>query len=148
MRLTTKGRYGLRAVANLACVHAHSDRPVSISQISEEEEISPEFLEQIFFKLKKAGVIRSVRGPKGGFLLNQEPGEITVRKILEAVGEPIFPVPCTNPAAGCEREEICCMSPVWHRFHTMMEDFLSGITLQDIIDREPKARLAGPLPTV
>lgn len=145
MRLTTKGRYGLRAVANLASSHTQNDRPISISQISEEEEISPEFLEQIFFKLKKAGIIRSVRGPKGGFLLNLEPGEITVRKILEAVGEPIFPVPCTNPAENCERQAGCCMSPVWHRFYTIMDDFLSEVTLQDIIDREPKGRVAGPL---
>ncbi len=143
MRLTTKGRYGIRAVANLACTHAHRDLPVSISQISEEEEISPEFLEQIFFRLKKAGIIRSLRGPKGGFLLNQDPGEITLMGILDAVGEPIFPTPCTNPQEGCERQDICCMPPFWARFHELITDFLSNVTLQDIIDREPKARISG-----
>ncbi len=139
MRLTTKGRYGMRAVVNLAS--APGGHPVSISQISAEEEISPEFLEQIFFRLKKAGIIRSLRGPKGGFLLNRDPTEITIKKILDAVGEPIHPTPCTHfdRSKPCSRQDICSMAPIWHRFHAMINDFLSSVTLQDILEQEPKA---------
>ena len=82
MRLTTKGRYGVRAVVNLA--GQNQNGPVSISKISREEDLSPEFLEQIFFKLKKSGVIRSIRGPKGGFLLNSNPSDVTIKMILDA----------------------------------------------------------------
>jgi len=96
MRLTTKGRYGVRAVVNLAA--KEQNLPVPISLIAKEEELSPEFNEQIFFKLKKAGLIRSIRGPKGGFVLNQNPSEITIKTILDAVGEPLYPAPCTNPS--------------------------------------------------
>jgi len=93
MRITTKGRYGLRAVASLA-MSTHT-RPVSINTIASGENVSSEFLEQIFYKLKKAGVIRSIRGPGGGFVLARKPEEITVKDILEAVGEMGGLTPCT-----------------------------------------------------
>ena len=132
MRLTTKGRYGVRAVVNLAA--AVDDRPVSISQIAGQENLSPEFLEQIFFKLKKAGLIRSVRGPKGGFILNRDPREITVKSILDAVGEPLRPAPCANgDSPPCPRQEYCTIAPVWQEFYRVMERHLAGISLEDIL---------------
>jgi Rrf2 family iron-sulfur cluster assembly transcriptional regulator len=141
MRLTTKGRYGVRAVLNLAV--QNQNKPVSISQISREEDLSPEFLEQIFFKLKKAGVIRSVRGPKGGFLLNWKPSDITIKTILDAVGESINPTPCTDPeTAPCPREEDCALAPVWNGFHEVIEKHLDNISLKDIMeDTRNKAAL-------
>jgi Rrf2 family iron-sulfur cluster assembly transcriptional regulator len=133
MRLTTKGRYGVRAVANLAA--AVHDRPVSISQIAGEENLSPEFLEQIFFKLKKAGLIRSVRGPKGGFILNRDPSEISVKTILDAVGEPLSPTPCADGnAPPCPRRDQCTVAPVWQEFYQTMERHLSRISLEDILN--------------
>ena len=141
MRLTTKGRYGVRAVLNLAV--QNQSKPVSISQISREEDLSPEFLEQIFFKLKKAGVIRSVRGPKGGFLLNWKPSDITIKKILDAVGESICPTPCTYRGTDpCPREEGCPLAPIWNEFHEVIEKHLDNISLKDIIeDTRNKAAL-------
>jgi Rrf2 family iron-sulfur cluster assembly transcriptional regulator len=133
MRLTTKGRYGVRAVLNLAV--QNQSKPVSISQISREEDLSPEFLEQIFFKLKKAGVIRSVRGPKGGFLLNLKPSGITIKTILDAVGESVNPTPCTNTATDpCPREQDCAMAHVWTEFHEVIEKHLSNVSLKDIME--------------
>lgn len=133
MRLTTKGRYGVRAVINLAT--AVNGYPVSISKIAAAEGISPEFLEQIFFKLKKSGLIRSLRGPKGGFLLNKDPALISIKDILDAVGEPVFPVPCTNKGADqdCIRYDQCSTSQTWQNFSTLIEDFLSGVTLKELI---------------
>ena len=122
MRLTTKGRYGVRAVVNLAA--KDQDRPIPISLIAKEEELSPEFVEQIFFKLKKAGLIRSIRGPKGGFVLNENPSEITIKTILDAVGEPLYPAPCTNPhATPCPRKADCPLNPVWQNFYEIIVNF-------------------------
>ncbi|MBN1411407.1 MAG: Rrf2 family transcriptional regulator, partial [Spirochaetales bacterium] len=105
MRITTKGRYGLRAVLSLA--QTYCNRPVSIKTIAENEELSPEFLEQIFFKLKKAGLINSYRGPGGGFILSKKLSEISIRDIFEAVQETMAPVPCTDDSKKCGREKNC-----------------------------------------
>jgi Rrf2 family iron-sulfur cluster assembly transcriptional regulator len=138
MRLTTKGRYGVRAVLNLAA--QNQKHPISISQISKEEDLSPEFLEQIFFKLKKAGVIRSIRGPKGGFVLNWKPSDVTIKAILDAVGESIHPTPCTNGSAPpCPREKDCALVPVWNEFNTLIEKHLDSISIRDIIENQKTA---------
>ena len=133
MKLTTKGRYGVRAMANLA---GHGNgAPLSIAKIAKEEELSPEFLEQIFFRLRKAGLIRSTRGPKGGFVLNREPAEISIRAILDAVGEPLHPTPCTEHGkVACERESYCTMSPVWHEFYDKIRSHLDSVSLAQIIE--------------
>ncbi len=132
MRLTTKGRYGVRAMANLA-VNSHN-KPLSISQIAKDEDLSPEFLEQIFFKLKKADVIRSIRGPKGGFILNHKPADISIRLILDAVEEPLFPAPCTDcaEAPGCQRAEHCPIHPLWHGLYELIDKYLTNISLKDL----------------
>jgi Rrf2 family iron-sulfur cluster assembly transcriptional regulator len=135
MRLTTKGRYGVRAVLNLAT--QNQNHPISISQISQEENLSPEFLEQIFFKLKKAGVIRSIRGPKGGFVLNWKPSEVTIKAILDAVGESINPTPCTNGSSEpCPRKKNCALAPVWNGFYQVLEKHLDSISIKDIIENQ------------
>jgi Rrf2 family iron-sulfur cluster assembly transcriptional regulator len=129
-------------VANLAA--SENDRPVSISRIASEEDLSPEFLEQIFFKLKKAGLIRSVRGPKGGFVLNRDPAEITVKTILDAVGEPLSPTPCANgQTPPCPRQEGCAVSPVWQSFYNLMERYLEGVSLEDILAGRTKGESIG-----
>ncbi|MGA2975709.1 MAG: Rrf2 family transcriptional regulator [Spirochaetia bacterium] len=143
MRITTKGRYGLRAVINLAM--SNHNRPISTSSIAGEEKVSSEFLEQIFFKLKKAGVIRSVRGPGGGFVLNRKPGEITVQDILEAVGETHGLTPCTlRRRTLCDRPEPCPAHDIWTGLQKAMEDYLTHITLKDILEKNGK-RLAAQL---
>jgi Rrf2 family iron-sulfur cluster assembly transcriptional regulator len=142
MRLTTKGRYGVRAVLNLA--EQTQNHPISISQISQAEDLSPEFLEQIFFKLKKAGIIRSIRGPKGGFVLSWKPSEVTIKTILDAVGESIHPTPCTNEdSKPCPRQEDCALAPVWHEFYGIIEKHLGSITLKDIIENHKKTQGPG-----
>ncbi len=135
MRLTTKGRYGVRAVINLAS--AYANRPISIKTIAKQEEVSPEFLEQIFFKLKKAGVISSVRGPGGGFILQKKPSEITVKAILDAVGEQVNPTPCTDPEEEkrCARRDVCMMMSTWSDFYDLIHDFLNNLTVKDILER-------------
>jgi Rrf2 family transcriptional regulator, iron-sulfur cluster assembly transcription factor len=141
MRITTKGRYGLRAVINLAM--ARHNRPISIGSIAKEEKVSSEFLEQIFFKLKKAGLISSVRGPGGGFVLNKKPSEITVQSILEAVGETRGLTPCTlRRKTLCDRPEPCPAHAIWTGLQKTMEDYLSSVTLKDIMDTNGKHAFA------
>ncbi len=141
MRITTKGRYGLRAVINLAM--AHHNRPISISSIANEEKVSSEFLEQIFFKLKKAGLIRSIRGPGGGFVLNKKPAEISVAKILDAVGEIHGLTPCTQHRTQlCDRTEPCAAHDIWTGLQKTMEDYLSSVTLKDIMEKNGKTYFA------
>ncbi|HET6451602.1 MAG TPA: Rrf2 family transcriptional regulator [Spirochaetia bacterium] len=141
MRITTKGRYGLRAVINLA--RSNHNRPVSIGSIAAEENVSSEFLEQIFFKLKKAGLIRSVRGPGGGFVLNRGPGEISVQDILSAVGETHGLTPCTlRRKTLCDRPEPCAAHDIWTGLQKTMEDYLTNVTLKDIIAKNSDKMLS------
>jgi Rrf2 family iron-sulfur cluster assembly transcriptional regulator len=133
MRVTTKGRYALRALTKLALYDG--DRPVPIKRIAEEEDLSPEFLEQIFFRLKKAGVIKSVRGPGGGFMLNQDPAEITAKDIFEAVGEGIDLTPCTSATEDCDRRPDCVVNEVWEDASAYIIDYFSKLTLASILER-------------
>jgi Rrf2 family transcriptional regulator, iron-sulfur cluster assembly transcription factor len=132
MRITTKARYGLRAVLYLAATYYN--RPVSIKTIASEEEVSPEFLEQIFFRLKKAGIINSHRGPGGGFLLKKNPGEITLIEILDALDETLHLVPCIHDTE-CKRMEECVAHGVWKDLSELIKNYFSGITVKDLLER-------------
>lgn len=135
MRITTKGRYGIRAVTYLAEENATS--PISIARIAEKEGVSPEFLEQIFYKLKKSGLISSLRGPRGGFVLERAPSEITLRAILLAVDETLYPAPCVDERVGekCSRKPDCPVYSVWSDLSTIINDYFANITIADLVKR-------------
>lgn len=139
MRVTTKGRYALRALTNLAA--SGNERPKSIKTISAEEEISAEFLEQIFFKLKKAGIINSVRGPGGGFVLNGKPDDISVRSILEAVEEGLDITPCASCGSSkpevCQRMDSCSTHQFWQEAAAHIQGFFENARLSSLVDRKP-----------
>lgn len=140
MRITTRGRYGLRAVLKLTL----SDRgkPISIRELSEIENISPEFLEQIFFRLRKAGIIKSTRGPGGGFQMEKDPGEVSVKDIFDAVGEEIALTPCTNddgPRAPCSHENECLAHDMWVETADYINSYFEGITIKDILEKQSAA---------
>jgi len=133
MRITTKGRYALRAVLQLS--QQSKDRPVSIRTLSELEDISAEFLEQIFFRLRKAGLIKSTRGPGGGFQLVTALNEITVADIFQAVGEELHFSPCTlDDGNACGREDICSAHGFWDHTYTLFRKYFEQISLQDIVE--------------
>ena len=133
MRITTKGRYALRAV--LALAQASSEgKPVSIKIISEQEDISAEFLEQIFFKLRKAEVIRSVRGPGGGFFFARPLDQITLLDIIEASGEGLGISPCAcGKKEVCARKSECPAFGVWAAMDVHIRDFAGGRTVADML---------------
>ncbi len=146
MRLTTQGRNGVRALVYLAALH--TSRPVSIKSIAKEEGISPEFLGQIFFKLKKAGVIDSIRGPGGGFVLSKKASEITLKEILDAVGESTHPAPCTSPEEmeNCARREFCAVANTWSDFDDIINEFLTKLTINDILEKSGSKFYEGIVP--
>jgi Rrf2 family transcriptional regulator, iron-sulfur cluster assembly transcription factor len=132
MKITTKGRYGVRAVLYLASTYYN--RPVSIKTIAEEEDVSPEFLEQIFFKLKKKGIISSMRGPGGGFVLNRDVSEITILDILRALGESTTLVPCVEKKENCKRSPKCIAHGLWKELSSVIEEHLGALSLKKILD--------------
>ncbi|OHD12583.1 MAG: hypothetical protein A2Z96_04715 [Spirochaetes bacterium GWB1_48_6] len=135
MRITTKGRYALKAILFLAKYHDGS--PISIKEISSAEHISPEFLEQLFFKLKKAQIISSVRGPGGGFSLSKDLNTISVKDVFDAVGEGLDLTPCTScddDTPACVNQEECLSYDVWKAAADQIQGFFGTLSLKNILD--------------
>jgi len=133
MRITTKGRYALRASITLARLGKNGEM-ISISNLSEAEDISPILLEQIFFKLKKAGLVKSVRGPGGGFAFNRPLDGITVREILDAAGEELTVFPCDRQEPICPREGHCTAHNVFLGVTKAANDYLESLTLKMVLE--------------
>lgn len=135
MRITTKGRYGLRAVLALASTST-DNMPVSIKTISELEGISAEFLEQIFFRLRKAGLIASVRGPSGGFFFAKSLEDITLKDIIDASGEGVSIAPCVcGKAPICTKKQDCEAGRIWDDMSNHINAYLSSQSLADMVSR-------------
>lgn len=133
MRITTKGRYGLRAVLALA-TRSTDSTPVSIKTISEMEGISAEFLEQIFFRLRKAGLIASVRGPSGGFFFAKALEDITLKDIIDASGEGVSIAPCVcGKATTCTKKDDCEAGRIWDAMSEHINAYLSSKTLAAMV---------------
>jgi len=135
MRITTRGRYALRSVLTLAKLQ-DSGSPVSINQLAEMEQISSVFLEQIFFKLRKAGIVGSVRGPGGGFQFARPLEKITVYEILDAAGEEMNVTECDKHAKTCEKLGVRCLShPVWEDVTKLLIKYFRSINLSTALAR-------------
>ena len=131
MRLTTKGQYAVRAMVNLAC-HA-TDRPISLKDISADEGISLAYLEQLFVKLRKGNIVRSVRGPGGGYVLARDPVDINVAEVIIVVEEPLNPVACLDEDSDCDRAETCITQRVWKGLGDRIKEFLSSVTIEELM---------------
>jgi Rrf2 family iron-sulfur cluster assembly transcriptional regulator len=132
MRITTRGRYALRATLALT-VLGKEGIPVSVGDLSEYEDISPVFLEQIFYRLRKAGIVGAVRGPGGGFFFTRSPEVLTARDILLAAGEDLADAPCDKHAEACDRMDCCPSHRVWVDLNKLMNNYLEGLTLNSIL---------------
>ncbi len=130
MRLSTKGQYAVRAMVNLAC-HSTND-PVSLRDISTEEGISLSYLEQLFVKLRRCKIVKSVRGPGGGYVLARLPSEISVGQIIASVEEPLNPVACLDVDSGCERAERCATQKVWKGLAEKILEFLNSVSIEEL----------------
>lgn len=130
MILTTKGRYATMAVIEIA--DNNSGNPVSLLTISQRQKISLSYLEQIFSSLKKSGIVKSVKGPGGGYLLGKNLDEITVAEIIKAIGEPIKMTRCTKLQKSCVGSSKCKTHHLWHGLENKIYEYLNSISLKDI----------------
>jgi Rrf2 family iron-sulfur cluster assembly transcriptional regulator len=133
MRITLKGRYALRAVLALAEMGKDGEM-VSINSLSEAEEISSIFLEQIFFKLKKAHIVKSVRGPGGGFAFDRPLDSISVQEILDAAGEELSMKFCDKNVEDCSRMTECISHKVFVSVSDKIDEYLRSLTLKKILE--------------
>lgn len=140
MRLSTKSRYGLRAMFDIA--YNCGTAPAQIQDISKRQQISPRYLEQIFQNLKRAGLLKSKRGPLGGYVLVGKPEEITVLDILNATEQDVLLVDCagltpkkSRRKAECPFEGKCVTQTVWSEANTMLNTLFGGMTLQTLCQR-------------
>ena len=132
MRLTTKGRYAVTAMLDLA-LHARHE-PVSLADISERQSISVSYLEQLFAKLRKQGLVSSVRGPGGGYQLAREGGEIFIAEIIDAVDESVDATRCGGKG-DCQQGMTCLTHELWSDLSDQLHSFLAGISLQELVSR-------------
>ena len=136
MKLTSKGRYAVMAMADLAKNNAKD--PTSLTEISLRQGISISFLEQLFLKLRKDNLVKSVRGPLGGYVLNKPPEEIKLLSIISAVDEKIKTVKCRKESKrGCNHKSIKCITHnLWDDLETHINKFFENNTLNDILFKE------------
>jgi len=139
MRLTTKGRYAVTAMLDLA-LHARQD-PVSLADISERQSISVSYLEQLFAKLRKRELVTSVRGPGGGYQLARAGSSIYMAEIIDAVEESVDATRCGG-LGDCQQGATCLTHALWSDLSEQLHGFLAGISLQELVDRREVQAIA------
>ncbi|MEK7323039.1 MAG: Fe-S cluster assembly transcription factor [Pseudomonadota bacterium] len=132
MRLTTKGRYAVTAMLDLA-VHAN-DKPVPLADISQRQGISLSYLEQLFARLRREGLVLSARGPGGGYRLSRPAREIAVVHVLNAIDEKLDTTRCEG-RGDCQNGQVCLTHDLWFDLSNQIHDFLSRITLGELVER-------------
>lgn len=131
LRLSTKGQYGVRAMFEIA--RSYNDRPMTIKEISERQDVSVAYLEQILNQLRKAGIINSVKGPGGGYVLSRGPDTVSIGEILRELEGPVAITSCLDPKEGCIRVEGCVTHLLWKSLGEKIESFLNSMTLKDLL---------------
>lgn len=134
MKLSTKGRYGLRAIVDLA-IYSEDGVPVSIQSISQREQISESYLEQLVRKLRNADILISHRGASGGYLLARPADEITVGEVLRALEGNLKAVECVSESTGaCTHMDLCVTRVVWERVNKAIEEAVDSITIGQLVE--------------
>ena len=136
MKISTRGRYALRLMLDLA---VFSDgAPVSLRDVAKRQGISDKYLEQIVTPLSKAGLVRSVRGANGGYLLTRKPEEYTVGDILRPLEGDLAPVECATDSEFCQRCNECVTLALWQEIHKAVSQVVDNTKLADLVDRQAK----------
>ena len=139
MRLTTKGRFAVTAMVDLAMQHGSG--PVTLAQISQRQKISLSYLEQLFGKLRRCALVDSVRGPGGGYCLAKDMAQVSVADIIVAVDEPIDSTQCGGKE-NCHDDKKCITHDLWAKLNEHIFDYLSAVTLKQLVD-DHKAKQNG-----
>ncbi|GAB4390318.1 MAG: Rrf2 family transcriptional regulator [Thermodesulfovibrionales bacterium] len=144
LRLSTKGQYGVRAMFEIA--KGYPSEPTSIKEIALRQEVSVAYLEQILNTLRRGGLITSVKGPGGGYLLTRKPSEISIDEILKELEGPLALTSCLDPSEGCSRVDNCVTHLLWRSLGEKIEGFLGTITLDDLLREEAELKKAAAAP--
>jgi len=132
VRLTTKGRYAVTAMLDLAF---HSQiKPVTLTDIAARQTISLSYLEQLFARLRRAGMVKGVRGPGGGYKLCRKTSDINIADIIAAVNEPLDSTKCGGEA-NCQKDQACLTHDLWMGLSEQIREYLKGISLADLLER-------------
>ncbi len=144
MRLSTKARYGARAMLDIAVNYKKG--PVSLRILASRQDISVKYMEQLIPLLKVAGLIRSVRGAGGGYTLSRDAHQIKLRDIIDALEGSIFPVDCVDNPETCDRVERCVTFGIWKEIQDTVNNMLDSLTLADMVERQFEIDRTKPLP--
>ncbi len=145
MRLTTKGRYAVTAMLDLAL---HSDSgPITLAEIADRQDISLSYLEQLFARLRKRQLVSSIRGPGGGYMLGRKAGDIDIAGVITAVDERIDTTACGGQG-NCNGDKRCITHQLWQDLSNSIYDYLSHISLQDLMDRQCHQEAAQEIATL
>ncbi|MGD9124292.1 MAG: Rrf2 family transcriptional regulator [Desulfarculaceae bacterium] len=134
MKLSTRGRYGVRALWELALNHPRG--PITLNHIAKKQGISAKYLEQLLIPLKGAGLVSSLRGARGGYKLTKDPGEITLYDIVKVLEGPLVVVDCVDNPASCTRQSECVVRELWDEMTNLLKDFLSSTTLAHLVTKK------------
>lgn len=138
MKLSTRGRYALMAMYQLAM--EFSDTPISLKYIAEKQGLSENYLEQLFSNLRKDGIINSVRGAQGGYTLSRNPKDITVGQVLRSVEGSLAPADCVEHEVDCSKEGSCSTKLVLQKMKDSIDSVVDSITLQDMVEKTSDAK--------
>ncbi len=141
MKLSTRTQYGVRALVDLA-LHS-TGYPVQLKDIAERQQISLSYLEHLVIPLIAAGIVKSVRGARGGILLAKRTDQIRMNEVMEILEGPLAPVECLRDAKSCPRSGSCAPKDIWNEMKKAMESVLESTSLQDLADRQ-KAKADSP----
>lgn len=138
MKLSTKGRYGVKAMLDLAIHYAEGQ--IALKSIAERQGISENYLEQLFATLKKSGLVKSIRGSQGGYFLANNPKDISIGDILRALEGSLAPVDCVmeQEPADCCRSDSCATKIIWEKMRDKINEVVDSITLNDLVEEYKK----------
>lgn len=141
MKLSSRTRYGMRAILELAL--EYGKEPLQIKTISEREDISNKYLEQLIAMLKSSGLVRSIRGPRGGYVLAKPPAEIKLKDVFLTLEGPVAPAECLDHPEYCSRCTDCATREIWQELQDAIFGVLESITLADLVERSLRSKKTG-----
>ncbi len=145
MKLSTRTRYGTRALLELALRESEGESPVFLKDIAKSQELSLPYLEHLIAPLVSGGILRSATGPKGGIALTKRPEDINMKEIAYLLEGSLAPVDCVDCADSCDRSRFCVTREIWGQLKDAVEEVLESTTLNDLVEKQKKKQAANPL---